>query len=155
MFDLTHGFAAYDSALLLDRLALGTFFAISGFHKLWNPVRRASLAETFKADGCYTPANMYAIPGGEFMGGLALLLGFMTPIAAAGLVIICAGACFFDGLKRIKAWAPLDRFDWVDDVLYLPEALYILLLAILIMGGPGRYSLDAYLWSYVLPLATP
>lgn len=142
-FDLIHGLGAADIWLTLDRWALGTFFTISGFHKLFNQTRRAALAETFKADGCYTPANMYAIPGGEFMGGLALLLGFLTPLAAAGLMIICAGACFFDGLKRIKTWAPLDRFDWVDDALYLPEALYLIMLFALILAGPGPWSVDA------------
>lgn len=148
-FDPINGFSAYDGLLLANRLALGAFFTISGFHKLFNRVRRASLADTMKADGCYTPFTMLAVPGGEMMGGLAVLIGFLTPVAAAGLIVICAGACLLDGLKRVKAWGPLDRFDWVDDVLYLPEFLYVIMLGTLILGGPGKWSVDAYLWALI------
>ena len=31
---------------------------------------------------------------------------------------------------------------WLDDFLYLPEVLYILILVWLIFSGPGRYSVD-------------
>lgn len=142
-YTLVSGFAAYDALLLADRLALGTFFAISGYHKLFNATRRKSLAETFKADGCYSPFTMAAIPLGEALGGLALLAGFLTPLAACGLIAICGGACLLDGTKRIKAWAPLDAADEVDDFLYLPEVLYVVMLGFLILAGPGQWSIDA------------
>src|SRR5262249_28366806 len=31
---------------------------------------------------------------------------------------------------------------WLDDFLYLPEALYVIILVWLIFSGPGRYSID-------------
>ena len=31
---------------------------------------------------------------------------------------------------------------WLDDFLYLPEVLYVMILAWLIFSGPGRYSID-------------
>lgn len=141
----TTGLAAYDLASFVDRLALGGFFVISGAHKAFHPKRRASLAETFRADGVYSPGMMLAIPAGELLGGLAVLAGFLTPFAAAGLILICTGACFLDGLKRIKGMSPLDRFDALDDLLYLPETLYVLMLVTLILLGPGKWSLDSYL----------
>lgn len=143
------GLSAYDAASLVNRGALGLFFTISGFHKAFNATRRASLRETFAADGVTSPAFMYAIPAGELLGGLAVLVGFLTPLAAAGLMVICAGACLLDGLKRIKGFQPLDAADALDDVLYLPEALYLFMLLFLILTGPGRYSLDAYLWQLI------
>lgn len=141
----TTGLAAYDVASLVDRLALGGFFTISGFHKAFNATRRASLAQTFKTDGVASPVMMLAIPAGELLGGLAILLGFLTPIACMGLILICSGACFLDGLRRIKEWAPLNKADALDDLLYLPETLYVLMLVTLILLGPGKWSADSYL----------
>lgn len=137
--------SALEVASLLDRAVLGAFFTISGFHKSFNPARRATLAQTFRDDGRYSPALMVLIPGGELLGGIAILAGFLTPLAALGLFVICTGACALDGLKRVKAWQPLDAADAADDVLYLPETLYLVLLTILMLIGPGRFSLDAYL----------
>ena len=124
------------------RFTVGPFFLISGFHKLFNPVRRHNLKLTFVADGCYNPALMWAIPLGEFFGGLALTVGFLTVVAAFGLVALCLGACFLDGFKRIPSMVPLDKADAVDDVLYLPEVLYIGMLWVVILIGPGALSLD-------------
>lgn len=144
-FDLVHGLGAFDVAALADRLALGTFFAISGYHKLFNTTRRASLATTFKADGCYSPFTMFAVPLGELLGGVALVVGLLTPVAALGLILICSGACLLDGIKRVREWGPLDAADRVDDFLYLPELLYVIMLSFLVLAGPGKWSVDALL----------
>jgi putative oxidoreductase len=32
--------------------------------------------------------------------------------------------------------------DWLDDLLYLPETMYIIILIWLICSGPGRFSVD-------------
>ena len=42
---ITLGAQAPDAALTLNRVALGTFFAISGYHKLFNPSRHATLTQ--------------------------------------------------------------------------------------------------------------
>lgn len=139
----------YDIASLILRAALGVFFVISGYHKLFNPARRASLAETFRADHVYSPATMYAIPLGELAGGLGLIVGLATPLACVGLILICAGACIVDGLKRIPAFKPLDRADYVADVLYLPEVLYVFMMCALLCLGGGKYSLDHLAYPYL------
>lgn len=146
MYDPASGLDGVMVAQLVGRATMGTFFAISGFHKLFNGARRAAVRDTFREDGVYSPALMWLVPGGEFMGGLALLGGLLTPFAAFGLIIICLGACAFDGFKRIKTWGPIDRADALDDVLYLPEALYIICLVVIILIGPGQLSLDAWIW---------
>ena len=43
---LFHGLGTIDSALLLNRLVLGVFFALSGFHKLFFPNRHAEFRKT-------------------------------------------------------------------------------------------------------------
>ena len=48
---LTLGAQAPDIALTLNRVALGTFFAISGYHKLFTQSRHETLARTLRDDG--------------------------------------------------------------------------------------------------------
>lgn len=146
---LTQGLNAPDLALLTERLALGAFFTISGFHKTFNQDRRESLRDTFSKDGVTSPLFMYLIPGGELLGGLGLLVGFLTLPAAMGLALICGGASLLDGSKRICAFGhPIDRADFFADVLYLPEVLYALIMVTIMLTGPGMYSLDHVVFNH-------
>jgi uncharacterized membrane protein YphA (DoxX/SURF4 family) len=126
------------SALTLNRVALGAFFSISGYHKLFNRERHAALIQTLEAQHVpCIPFNQWWVPSVEFLGGLSLVSGILSPLAALGLMVICLVACCTDGRKRVQAYAPIDRADWLDDVLYLPEMLYIVGLLIVLALGPG------------------
>jgi putative oxidoreductase len=146
MFDaaiLVHGLGTADVASAVLRVTLGAFFTISGYHKLFNPDRRASLAENLKSDGVYSRAAMWAVPLGELLGGLGVLFGALTLLAAFGLIAICVGVLVLEGPGRVRELKPLDPADVVDDWLYLPETLYIVMLVVLILIGPGAWSVDA------------
>jgi uncharacterized membrane protein YphA (DoxX/SURF4 family) len=141
---LTHGAQAPNAALTLNRMALGVFFAISGYHKLFNASRHATLTRTLQEDGVHAvPFMRWLLPGAEFGGGCALIVGFLSVLAAFGLFVICVGALALDAVKRIRAWQPIDRADWLGDLLYVPEALYCVGLTVLMLAGPGPWSLDA------------
>jgi uncharacterized membrane protein YphA (DoxX/SURF4 family) len=141
---IIQGAQSPNAALTLNRVALGTFFAISGYHKLFKPSRHAALTRTLQDDGVHGVSIMqWLLPSGEFSGGCALIIGFLTVLAAFGLFVICIGAFAFDAGKRIRAWQPLDRADWLGDLLYVPEALYGIGLAVVMLAGPGPWSLDA------------
>jgi uncharacterized membrane protein YphA (DoxX/SURF4 family) len=131
-------------ALILDRIAVGVFFLLSGYHKLFNAQRHSELVLTLQGDGLpRVNVLQWLLAGAEFLGGLALVIGFLSVLAALGLLIISVGATFTDGIKRIPGWRPLDKADFLDDILYLPEVLYALLLLFVILAGPGPYSVDA------------
>lgn len=124
-------------ALTMNRIALGTFFAISGYHKLFNSQRHASVVATLKA--CNIPFIGFCqwfVPSVEFLGGLSLISGILSPLAAFGLIAICLVATITDGLSRIPGYQPIDKADWLDDLLYLPEVLYIVGLLVVI-SHPG------------------
>jgi uncharacterized membrane protein YphA (DoxX/SURF4 family) len=141
---LTQGADAPNAALTLNRVALGAFFAISGYHKLFNASRHETLTRTLQDDGVHdVPIMRWLLPGGEFAGGAALVVGLLSVMAAFGLFVISAGAVAFDAVKRIRAWQPLDRADWLGDLLYSPEALYCIGLTVVMLAGPGPWSLDA------------
>ncbi len=141
---ITQGIQAPNAALTLNRVALGAFFAISGYHKLFSASRHATLIRTLQDDGVHAlPVMQWLLPSIELSGGCALVLGLMSVLAAFGLLVICVGALAFDAVKRIRAWQPLDRADWLGDLLYVPEALYCIGLSVVILAGPGPWSLDA------------
>jgi uncharacterized membrane protein YphA (DoxX/SURF4 family) len=144
VFLILQGAQAPNAALTLNRVALGVFFAISGFHKLFNAPRHATLTRTLQDDGVHDlPVMQWLLPSAEFSGGCALIIGLLSVLAAFGLFVICMGALALDAVKRIRAWQPIDRADWLGDLLYVPEALYCIGLAVVMLAGPGQWSLDA------------
>jgi uncharacterized membrane protein YphA (DoxX/SURF4 family) len=141
---ITLGAQAPDAALTLNRVALCVFFAISGYHKLFNPSRHAALTQTLQDDGVHAvPIMQWLVPAVEFGGGWALIIGLLSALAAFGLFVVCLAAVILDAVKRVRAWQPIDRADWLGDLLYIPEALYCIGLAVVMLGGPGPWSLDA------------
>jgi uncharacterized membrane protein YphA (DoxX/SURF4 family) len=128
------------------RVATGVFFVFSGYHKLTNAERRAALVATLQASNVpFVPVMQWFVPGIEFLGGLGVAFGFLTPLAALGLATICLVAAYADGMRRVKGWGAIDKADVIDDVLYLPEVLYMMLLALFVANGAGPLSIDAIL----------
>lgn len=141
---ITFGADAPGAALTLNRVALGAFFAISGYYKLFNASRHATLVRTLQDSGVpAVPIMQWLVPGVEFSAGCALIIGLLSALAAFGLFVVTFVAVAIDGIKRISAWMPINRADWLGDFLYLPESLYCLGLAVVMLGGPGPWSLDA------------
>jgi putative oxidoreductase len=135
---LQHGIPAAAVGLTLNRVALGAFFTFSGYHKLFNSKRHAFLVETFHKLSIPFPSVMqWFVPSVEFLGGLSLVSGILAPFAALGLIAVCLVATCTAGLRRIPSYKPIDWADYADDVLYLPEVLYVIGLAVLVTAGPG------------------
>jgi len=138
----------YGSTML--RVALGLFFFSSGLHKLFVPDVRARFVGLLDKLGQGSTLNRWLIPGAEFMGGLALVIGFLTPLAGLGLAIIMMGAIYLDCWQDdVVAKHPRDFLDWVAKAIYMPEGLiFLVLIAIVLMGG-GVYSLDHLILSII------
>lgn len=144
---LVDGIGGGAAALLVCRVATGAFFAISGAHKLIRPARHQALVETLKSSHVpYLGFMSWFVPAVELSGGLGVALGFLAPLAALGLICLLTVAVVTDGLGRIPSWNPADKADYLDDVLYLPEVLYGLLLLPVLTMGAGPVSLDAFVW---------
>jgi putative oxidoreductase len=87
-----HGTASV-LALTLLRVAVGGIFVVHGAMKLDDI---AGTAAQFAKAGIPAPeATVYLVILGEFFGGLGLLLGALTPLAAMGPVLVMAGAIWF------------------------------------------------------------
>src|SRR5215469_10284684 len=131
-------------ALLLVRVSLGLFFAISGANKLFVAGRTQTMYETLIAAKIPFPHLMtYFVSGVEFVGGLLLTVGFLSSLACVALFVDMLVAILTTTLSAMpKGLTPLN---WLDDFLYLPEVLYLLFFIWLICSGPGNFSLDCWL----------
>jgi uncharacterized membrane protein YphA (DoxX/SURF4 family) len=139
-----------DLAITLNRIAVGAFFMLSGFHKLFDAPRHRTFVDELKALG--VPAvgfNQWWVPLVEFSAGGAVLIGLLAPLAALGLLVIILVAMATSGRQRIKVFKPIDEADRIDDWLYLPETLYAFMLIIIVSAGAGPYSLDALILSLI------
>ena len=131
-------------AILLVRVLLGVFFAISGANKLFVAANRKTMYETLVEAKVPFPGVMtYFVAGVEFVGGLLLAVGFLSSVACATLLVDMLVAILTAKLPRMpKGLSPLN---WVDEFLFLPEVLYVLFFIWLICSGPGRFSVDGWI----------
>ncbi|HEV2274707.1 MAG TPA: DoxX family protein [Acidobacteriaceae bacterium] len=131
-------------AVLLVRVSLGLFFAISGANKLFIPGSARTMYETLVEAKVPFPRLMtYFVSGVEFIGGSLLILGLLSSPVCAVLLVDMLVAILTTRLSAMpKGLSPLK---WLDDFLYLPEVLYVLFFLWLICFGPGKFSVDYWL----------
>jgi|SRR5271166_529740 len=128
-------------AILLVRVALGLFFAVSGGNKLFVASRTQVMYETLVAAKVPLPRlTTYLVSAVELVGGCLLILGLLSSLVSVALLVDMLVAIVTTNLPAMpKGLSPLN---WLDDFLYLPEALYALFFVWLICSGPGRFSVD-------------
>jgi putative oxidoreductase len=131
-------------AILLVRVSIGLFFAISGANKLFVAGSRQTVYETLVEAKVPFPRRMaYFVAGVEFVGGALLTVGFLSSLACVVLLVDMVVAILTTKLSAVpKGLSPLN---WVDDFLYFPEVLYVLFFIWLICSGAGKLSVDYWL----------
>jgi len=123
-----------DWGLLALRLAIGAVFVVHGKAKLgmW----KMQPNEQMKAPMI---SLMKLLSVAELLGGIALVAGFLTQLAALGLGIIMLGALYF----KLRVWkSPFTSqtaAGWEFDLVLLAGCL------VLLTSGAGAYSLDQWL----------
>jgi len=131
-------------AILLVRVSIGLFFAISGANKLFVAGGVKPVYETLVQAKVPFPHQMaYFVSGVEFVAGSLVTLGFLSSPACVALLIDMIVATLTSAISTLpKGLSPLR---WLDDFLYLPEVLYVLFFIWLICSGPGKISVDYWL----------
>ncbi|MCS6849859.1 MAG: DoxX family protein [Gemmataceae bacterium] len=122
---------------LLLRLVLAAVFVNAGVQKVtgdgteWGANWASRMAQPPNT------AVQLAVAWGELLGGLALLLGFLTRLAVLGLAIIMGGAIYLvhspQGLRT-----PLTEYQ-------LPLTLLVICISLMLTGG-GTLSIDHLLF---------
>lgn len=122
-----------DAGLFLLRLAVGAIFLIHGTQKwaVWGDA------------GAQMPEQMIMIMKilsiVEPLGGLALILGFLTRWAALGLSIVMLGAIWFKINVFKLGFAGVGATGWEFDLILLAASLTLLCTA------GGAFALDRFL----------
>lgn len=122
-----------DLASLVLRIVVGVLFVLHGWPKIKNPKQTASwVASTGWSWGA---GFAYAFTFLEFLGGLALVAGFLTRIVGILFVLQMIATTIFARKKLGKKLLG----GWETDLLFLGGALALVFL------GAGAWSLDALL----------
>jgi putative oxidoreductase len=128
-------------AILLVRVSIGLFFAISGANKLFVAGGTKPVYDTLvKAKVPFPRMTAYFVSGVEFVCGSLLTVGFLSSPACVALLIDMIVATVTNAVSTMpKGLSPIS---WLDDFLYLPEVLYVFFFIWLICSGPGSFSVD-------------
>jgi putative oxidoreductase len=131
-------------AILLIRVSIGLFFAISGANKLFVSGGTKPVYETLvKAKVPFPKETAYFVASVEFVGGSLLTVGFLSSAACVALLIDMTVATLTQAVSTLPQG--LSPLSWLDDFLYLPEVLYMLFFIWLLFSGPGKFSVDYWL----------
>jgi putative oxidoreductase len=136
-------------AILLVRVSIGLFFAISGANKLFVAGGTKPVYDTLvKAKVPFPRQTAYFVASVEFVCGSLVTVGFLSSPACVALMIDMIVATLTSAISTLpRGLSPLS---WLDDFLYLPEVLYVLFFIWLICSGPGQFSVDFWLVSKLL-----
>ena len=131
-------------AILLVRVSIGLFFAISGGNKLFTAGGTKPVYDTLvKAKVPFPKQTAYFVATVEFVCGSLVTVGLLSSAACVALSIDMIVAILTNTLSTLPKG--LSALNWLDDVLYFPEVLYVLFFIWLIFSGAGKFSVDYWL----------
>ncbi|MDB4928702.1 MAG: putative rane protein [Myxococcaceae bacterium] len=117
--------------LLLLRLYAGAALMGHGWAKIQNPMHWMDRAPDAP------PGVLQALAAvAEFFGGLGLIVGLLTPLAAFGVACTMIVAVH----KHVSHGDPFVAHGGPS---FEPALGYLATAVLLMLGGPGRYALDA------------
>jgi uncharacterized membrane protein YphA (DoxX/SURF4 family) len=155
---LRSGLVGADVALFLNRVLLGAFFVLARFRWIFDPsrpehwlnqARHVHLSEKLHTCGFGDHPRLAAFVAlAEISAGLALVLGFLTSLAGAGLILLLLAAMSCTTKEKTMRQQPVDDVQVVEDVLWTVEPIYLTLALVAFLCGGGAYSLDAVLFAH-------
>ncbi len=120
-----------EMALLLTRVVAGLAFTMHGWGKIQNPFG-------WMGPEALVPGVFQALAAiSEFGGGLAWILGLLTPLASLGIAFTMAVAFSFHAFMRGDPFVSMTGGPSSE-----LAAVYFCITLLLIAMGPGRVSLD-------------
>jgi len=124
-----------DLALVLIRVVAGFAFMLHGWGKIQNPFG-------WMGPDAFAPGVFQALAAlSEFGGGLAWILGLLTPLASLGIASTMAVAFWTHAVLRGDPFVSM-----TGGPSYELAAVYFCIAVLLIALGPGRLSLDRKLF---------
>ncbi|MEV7616775.1 DoxX family protein [Streptomyces sp. NPDC089799] len=127
----------YDVGLLLIRLAVGLIMFVHGVQKLFGWFDGGGIEGTggFFTKAGYPAGESMALIAGltETLGGLGLIVGLLTPLAAAGIFGVMINAMDVKWTGSVFGEQGIEF-----------ESLLAVSAAAVAIAGPGRFAADRY-----------
>lgn len=121
--------------LLIIRVVVGLALMFHGWGKIQHPF-------SWMPPDAPVPGFLQALAAlSEFGGGLALVIGLLTPIAAFGIACTMAFAVFAVHVKNGDPFVSA-----TGGPSFELAAVYLCAALLVILAGPGKYSLDGQLF---------
>lgn len=151
------GFNLTDASVLVARLLLGVFFILARFRFFYDPsrddcwlnsARCDSLTRKMQHCGLQAWPRFWAWVAAmvEVAAGFAVVIGLLTIPAAFGLLVTLIFATKCTAKDKVMEQHPVDKLDCVACYLWRVEGLYIGLALMILLAGPGAYSIDYLIW---------
>ena len=120
-----------DVALLIIRIICGLAFIQHGWGKIQNPLNWMGPDATI-------PGLFQLLAAiSEFVGGMALVLGFLTRLGAFGIGCTMSVAIYFHSIVLGDPFVNMKGGSSFE-----PAIVYLSIAILLLIIGPGRFSLD-------------
>ena len=116
--------------LLVVRLIMGTAFILHGWGKIQTPF--VWMGPDSPVPGIF----QFLAAVSEFGGGIALILGFLIPLASIGLAFTMGTAVYFHMFVKGDPFVGTGGPSYELALVYLGNAILFLLI------GPGMFSMD-------------
>jgi putative oxidoreductase len=131
IFGVRNYTVAVDIAILLLRLVCGFALMYHGYGKIQHPLTWMGEKSTYP--GFFQALSAIA----EFVGGGALVLGFLTRIAAFGII------CNFIVAVHLHAFTMHNPFvSNTGGPSYELALIYLIVGVLMLVAGPARFSVD-------------
>ena len=125
-----------DLSLLVLRVVCGIAFMFHGWGKIQNPF-------DWMGEYAFAPGIFQALAAlSEFGGGLAWILGALTPLASCGIACTMVVAVYFHAIKNGDPFVSSSA----GGMSYEPAAVFLCIALVLLALGPGRISVDRVLF---------
>ena len=109
----------------------GLAFVLHGWPKIQKPL-------AWDDSGAFPPALLALAALAEFGGGIAWILGFLTPLASLGIGATMGVATW----KHAVEWGHDFVVTEMGKLSYEISAVYLAIALLLLFAGPGSLSLD-------------
>lgn len=121
-------------ALLLLRIVAGIAMMMHGWGKIQNPM-------AWQGPDSTTPGILQLLAAvSEFGGGLAWVIGLLTPLASLGIAATMTVAVYFHAVVRGDPFVSKGAGGS-----YELAALYLMIAVLFMVAGPGKFSLDEFI----------
>ena len=124
--------ASASLGILVVRLVVGLAFVFHGWPKIQDPFGWDD------GKSGYAPALLALAALSEFGGGIAWILGFLTPLASLGIACTMGVATWLHAIKLGDPFVVTEA----GKGSYELSAVFLAISLLLLLAGPGMFSLD-------------